>query len=208
MKPIEAMDRALALAAEQLGRTAPNPSVGCVIVDSHGRIVGQGATGDGGRPHAEEIALAEAGQRARGATAHVTLEPCNSRSGGGPSCTDLLIEAGVARVEIACRDPHPHASGGGMWRLLQAGVTIEVGVMGEVAEALNAGFFSVVRRGVPLVEISRDPLHFDAVWPGLGGLEVSQCLRQLAGEGLTRLCIAPDHEDIPALRAAGVLTPE
>ena len=100
------MARALALAQAQLGRTSPNPSVGCVIV-SNDAVVGEGATGDGGRPHAEEIALAAARDRVRGATAYVTLEPCNQRSGGSSSCSQLLLAAGVVRVVIACDDPHP-----------------------------------------------------------------------------------------------------
>ena len=93
------MSRALELARAQLGRTSPNPSVGCVIV-ANGAIVGEGATGNGGRPHAEEIALAQAGEGAEGATAYVTLEPCHQRSGGSFSCSQLLLGAGATRVLI------------------------------------------------------------------------------------------------------------
>ena len=100
------MARALELARSHLGKTAPNPSVGCVIVDD-GEIVGEAVTGVGGRPHAEEVALKIAGERANGATAYVTLEPCNARSAGALSCSQLLVQAGVARVVVACEDPHP-----------------------------------------------------------------------------------------------------
>ena len=114
------MARALDLARAQLGKTSPNPSVGCVIV-ADGAIVGEGATGNGGRPHAEEIALDSAGERAEGATAYVTLEPCNQRSGGSFSCSQLLLGAGVARVVIACPDPHPLGAHGAD-RLTASGV--------------------------------------------------------------------------------------
>lgn len=135
------MQRALALAAAGVGRTGNNPSVGCVI--AHGdAVVGEARTADGGRPHAEEQALALAGERARGASAYVTLEPCAQRSTGGVSCADLLIQAGVARVVIATRDPHPNAAGVGIERLRAAGIAVEIGVMEEIATALNAAFLA------------------------------------------------------------------
>src|SRR5262245_34586866 len=115
------MQRALALAAPNVGRTGANPSVGCVIL-ANDIVVGEGATGIGGRPHAEEAALAQAGARARGTDVYVTLEPCARRSTGRVSCADLLIDAGVARVLIATRDPHPFAAGVGVERLRAAGV--------------------------------------------------------------------------------------
>src|SRR5262249_46237024 len=105
------MSRALELAAAQLGKTAPNPSVGCVIVRD-GVIVGEGATGAGGRPHAEETALKAAGDKARDACAYVTLEPCSQRSAGALSCSQHLVGAGIKRVVIACEDPHPLAAHG------------------------------------------------------------------------------------------------
>lgn len=135
------MQRALDLAAAQAGRTAPNPSVGCVIV-ADGAVIGEAATADGGRPHAEEQALAQAGALARGAIAYVTLEPCAQRSSGAPSCTDLLIQAGIARVVIATRDPHPNAAGAGIARLRAAGVVVEEGDLEAEARALNAGFIA------------------------------------------------------------------
>ena len=135
------MKRALELAAPGAGATGDNPSVGCVIV-AGGVVVGEGATAAGGRPHAEELALAAAGDRARGADVYVTLEPCARRSTGGASCADLLIGAGVARVLIATGDPHPFAAGVGVERLRAAGVVVESGVLGAEARALNADFFS------------------------------------------------------------------
>lgn len=135
------MARALALAAQMAGKTAPNPAVGCVIVKG-GAVVGDGATGAGGRPHAEEIALDAAGGAARGADAFVTLEPCALRSTGAPSCAQRLRDAGVARVVIACRDPHPNVSGAGIDLLARAGITVEVGLMEAEARALNADFIA------------------------------------------------------------------
>lgn len=135
------MARALALAAAMAGKTAPNPAVGCVIVKD-GAMIGEGATGEGGRPHAEEIALGAAGAAARGATAYVTLEPCAQRSTGAPSCAARLRDADVARVVIACRDPHPNAAGAGVDLLINAGIEVAVGVMEGEARALNADFIA------------------------------------------------------------------
>jgi diaminohydroxyphosphoribosylaminopyrimidine deaminase/5-amino-6-(5-phosphoribosylamino)uracil reductase len=141
MNDAEFMRRALALAAPNVGRTGDNPSVGCVIV-SAGAIVAEAATGEGGRPHAEEAALASAGAQARAATAYVTLEPCAVRSAGGASCSDLLIQAGVSRVVIATSDPHPYAAGAGVERLRAAGVQVEAGLLEAEARAQNAAFLS------------------------------------------------------------------
>lgn len=135
------MQRALELAALGVGRTGANPSVGCVIVHD-GVVVGEGATGDGGRPHAEELALEQAGVNARGATAYVTLEPCAKRSKGAASCSDIFVQAGIARVVIAVNDPHPFAAGVGIERLRAAGIRVDVGLMTEEARAQNAGFFA------------------------------------------------------------------
>jgi diaminohydroxyphosphoribosylaminopyrimidine deaminase/5-amino-6-(5-phosphoribosylamino)uracil reductase len=145
------MGAALALAARGLGRVWPNPAVGCVIVD-RGRVVGRGRTGDGGRPHAEAVALAQAGGAAAGATAYVTLEPC-AHHGVTPPCADALIAAGVARVVVALRDPDPRVDGGGMARLRAAGIEVTEGVAEAEARALQAGFLSRVLRGRPMLTL-------------------------------------------------------
>ncbi|MFC4427823.1 bifunctional diaminohydroxyphosphoribosylaminopyrimidine deaminase/5-amino-6-(5-phosphoribosylamino)uracil reductase RibD [Deinococcus navajonensis] len=145
----EMMNRALREAARGLGRTSPNPPVGCVLV-RNGEVVGRGAHLRAGEPHAEVFALREAGVRAWGATAYVTLEPC-SHFGRTPPCADALVAAGVARVVIAALDPDPRVRGQGAQRLSQAGIAVTLG-MGE-PEALRqqAGFRSLVTRGRPWV---------------------------------------------------------
>lgn len=133
------MRLAIDLAAAQVGRTGANPAVGCVIVRGQD-VLGQGATGDGGRPHAEEIALAAAGDRARGATVYVTLEPCAERSSGALSCSQRLIGAGVARVVVACEDASVLAAGLGAERLRAAGVVVETGLLSDEAATLYANY--------------------------------------------------------------------
>lgn len=133
------MRRAIALARTNLGLTADNPSVGCVVVRA-GVIVGEGATAPGGRPHAEEQALDRAGEAARGATAFITLEPCGARSSGGTSCSERLVAAGVTRVVIACEDASPYAAGQGAERLRAAGIETQLGVLVDEASALYADY--------------------------------------------------------------------
>jgi len=145
------MRAALALAARGLGRTWPNPSVGCVLV-REGRVVGRGWTQPGGRPHAETEALGRAGEAARGATAYVSLEPC-SHTGKTPPCAEALIAAGIARVVAAVEDPDPRVSGRGIAMLRAAGVRVDKGPCAEEAAELNAGFFLRIKRGRPLVSL-------------------------------------------------------
>ncbi|SFP55885.1 bifunctional diaminohydroxyphosphoribosylaminopyrimidine deaminase/5-amino-6-(5-phosphoribosylamino)uracil reductase RibD [Sphingomonas rubra] len=135
------MRAALALAGRTRGRTTPNPNVGCVIVRG-GRIVGRGWTQPGGRPHAEAMALAQAGAESRGATCVVTLEPCAHASPRGPACSDLLVAAGVARVVIALQDPDPRTASRGIARLRAAGIAVTVGVEAAAATASMAGFLT------------------------------------------------------------------
>jgi diaminohydroxyphosphoribosylaminopyrimidine deaminase/5-amino-6-(5-phosphoribosylamino)uracil reductase len=125
--------------------------VGCVIV-AKGRVVGRGWTQPGGRPHAEPGALAQAGGRARGATAYVTLEPC-AHHGKTPPCAEALIAAGVARVVVATTDPDPRVDGGGIAKLRAAGITVDLGCCEEAALALNRGFFLRVTEGRPQVTL-------------------------------------------------------
>jgi diaminohydroxyphosphoribosylaminopyrimidine deaminase/5-amino-6-(5-phosphoribosylamino)uracil reductase len=146
------MGVALALAERSRGRTAPNPNVGCVIV-ADSRVVGRGWTQAGGRPHAEAMALAEAGAKARGATAYVTLEPCAHWSPRGPACSDLLIEAGVARVVAALEDPDARTSGWGFARLQAAGITVTRGVLANEARRSMAGFLTRQALGRPHVTL-------------------------------------------------------
>lgn len=145
------MGAALALAARGLGRVWPNPAVGCVVVRD-GRVVGRGRTADGGRPHAETVALAQAGDAARGAVTYVTLEPC-AHHGATPPCAEALIAAGVARVVVALRDPDPRVDGGGVAMLRAAGVAVVEGVREAEARRMQAGFLSRVMRGRPAVTL-------------------------------------------------------
>jgi diaminohydroxyphosphoribosylaminopyrimidine deaminase/5-amino-6-(5-phosphoribosylamino)uracil reductase len=145
------MRAALALGRRGIGNTWPNPSVGCVVVND-GRVVGRAVTAPGGRPHAEPAALKMAGPAARGATAYVTLEPC-CHWGRTPPCTDALIDAGVARVVIAARDPDPRVDGAGVARLRTAGIAVDEAVLREEADELAAGFRARVRQGRPLVTL-------------------------------------------------------
>ncbi|MGY0778285.1 bifunctional diaminohydroxyphosphoribosylaminopyrimidine deaminase/5-amino-6-(5-phosphoribosylamino)uracil reductase RibD [Azospirillum argentinense] len=142
------MRAALALAARGLGNTWPNPAVGCVIVRD-GVVVGRGWTQPGGRPHAETEALARAGGAAQGSTAYVTLEPCN-HYGKTPPCALALVEAGVARVVVACGDPDPRVAGGGLERLRAAGIAVDTGVCEDAAWTLNEGFFRRIQDERPL----------------------------------------------------------
>ncbi|MGC9270158.1 bifunctional diaminohydroxyphosphoribosylaminopyrimidine deaminase/5-amino-6-(5-phosphoribosylamino)uracil reductase RibD, partial [Acidiphilium sp.] len=147
----EYMTAAIALARRGLGETAPNPSVGCVIV-REGRVVGRGRTAIGGRPHAETRALAIAGAAARGATAYVSLEPC-AHHGHTPPCARALIDAGVARVVVAARDPDPRVNGAGIAMLRAAGIEVVEGIGTAAAAAVNEGFVSVITRGWPVVTL-------------------------------------------------------
>ncbi len=142
------LHHALSLAARGLGRTMPNPSVGCVLVKD-GAVLAATRTADGGRPHAETQALAMAGDAARGSTAYVTLEPC-AHHGQTPPCAEALIAAGVARVLIGCMDSDPRVSGRGVAMLEAAGITVEKMLLPEAA-ALNRGFFRRIAQGLPHV---------------------------------------------------------
>lgn len=145
------MAHALRIAARGLGHVWPNPAVGCVIVKD-GVIVGRGWTQSGGRPHAEPIALAQAGAFARGATAYVTLEPC-AHHGQTPPCADALIAAGVARVVTALTDPDPRVAGQGHAMLRAAGLDVAEGVLAQQARYTNAGFLKRITNGLPFVTL-------------------------------------------------------
>jgi len=149
------MREALALAAQAIGRSDPNPRVGCILLDREGRTIGRGSTQQAGGPHAEVMALRDAranGHDPRGATAVVTLEPC-SHHGRTPPCAEALIEAGLARVVAAMRDPNPLVEGAGFLRLAAAGIAVEPGPFGDEAAELNVGFVSRMVRGRPFVRL-------------------------------------------------------
>ena len=145
------MAQALRLAERGAWTTRPNPMVGCVIV-ADGDVVGEGFHVQKGGPHAEVVALQAAGDRARGATAYVTLEPCAHTGSTGP-CADALIAAGVTRVVAAMRDPFPQVDGAGFERLRAAGIAVASGLMETQARALNRGFLSRVERGRPWLRV-------------------------------------------------------
>jgi len=145
------MARALRLARRGLYTTDPNPRVGCVLVRD-GEIVGEGWHAVAGGPHAEILALQAAGERARGATAYLTLEPC-CHHGRTPPCTDALAAAAIARLVVAMPDPNPLVGGKGLEALAAAGIAVETGLMQPQAEALNPGFISRMRRKRPWVRV-------------------------------------------------------
>ena len=146
------MAAALALSQRGVGRTENNPPVGCIIVN-HRHIIGRGWTQDGGRPHAEAMALAQAGEAARGATVYVTLEPCAHKSERGAACVDALLAVRPARVIIAVHDPDPRTNGKGVALLREAGIEVETGLMEDEARAVMAGFFTRLEKKRPFVTL-------------------------------------------------------
>jgi diaminohydroxyphosphoribosylaminopyrimidine deaminase/5-amino-6-(5-phosphoribosylamino)uracil reductase len=149
---IDHLRHALRLAARGLGHVWPNPAVGCVIVSPEGRILGRGSTGKGGRPHAEAVALEQAGAGARGATAYVSFEPC-AHHGTTPPCAASLIASGVVRLVGTIRDPDPRVCGRGFEMLRKAGVAVDEGLLSEEAQFLNEGFLKRIGQGYPMVAI-------------------------------------------------------
>jgi diaminohydroxyphosphoribosylaminopyrimidine deaminase/5-amino-6-(5-phosphoribosylamino)uracil reductase len=145
------MARALELARKGVYSTHPNPRVGCVIVRD-GEVVGEGWHVRAGEPHAEVHALRQAGDKAKGATAYVTLEPC-SHHGRTPPCADALVNAGVVRVVAAMQDPNPDVAGRGLLRLMSAGIAVQSGVLEGEARAINKGFLKRMEHGLPYVRV-------------------------------------------------------
>ncbi|MEU0396686.1 bifunctional diaminohydroxyphosphoribosylaminopyrimidine deaminase/5-amino-6-(5-phosphoribosylamino)uracil reductase RibD [Streptomyces sp. NPDC006208] len=180
-----AMRRAIALAARGLGFTSPNPVVGCVITDASGQPVGEGFHQRAGGPHAEVHALRAAGERARGGTAYVSLEPCNHTGRTGP-CAQALADAGVARVVYAVGDPNPQATGGAD-TLRAAGAEVEQGLLADEAEAGNIAWLTSVRLGRPYV-----------LWKYAATLDG----RIAAADGTSRWISSPESRaDVHRLRA-------
>ncbi|NJP98036.1 bifunctional diaminohydroxyphosphoribosylaminopyrimidine deaminase/5-amino-6-(5-phosphoribosylamino)uracil reductase RibD [Nonomuraea sp. FMUSA5-5] len=180
------MARAVELAAHGHGTTSPNPVVGCVVLDAAGQVAGEGFHAYAGGPHAEVVALAQAGERARGGTAYVTLEPCDHTGRTGP-CSRALLAAGVARVVIAVPDPNPKAAGGAA-RLREHGVAVTVGVLAEAAERVNEEWLTYARLGR-----SHVTWKFAATLDG----------RSAAEDGTSKWITSPEaRADVHRLRAA------
>lgn len=173
------MRRALALARKGLGRTAPNPAVGAVVV-RRGRVVGEGYHRAAGEPHAEVEALRAAGEKARGADLYVTLEPCDHR-GRTPPCTAAIVAAGVARVAYAMEDPNPRVRGRGARRLREAGIMVHEGLLSGAAKELNRGFARWVVSGRPHVTLKL-AISLDGQIAAAGGAS-----RWISGEAARRL---------------------
>lgn len=201
---IRFMGRAIALAKVRMGQTWPNPAVGCVIVRD-GEVIAEAATAAGGRPHAEEQAVPAAGDKARGATAYVTMEPCGARSSGRTSCSNFLMDAGIARVVVAAVDPSPFAAGRGVERLRKAGLQVETGLLAPDAAVLYEGYLHRVETGRPLVRVSDDGEGFDARFAASPKADLTTELNRLGEAGYTRLWVGPG-ELADALKSQGLLT--
>jgi diaminohydroxyphosphoribosylaminopyrimidine deaminase/5-amino-6-(5-phosphoribosylamino)uracil reductase len=147
------MIEAVRLGEAARGRSAPNPNVGCVVVSSEFEIVGRGATALSGRPHAEAIALEQAGRKAAGSTVYVTLEPCAHESPRGPACADLLVKSKPARVVIALRDPDPRINGKGIRRLRDSGIEVKLGVGRKAAQDSLSGWLTRLKLGRPRITL-------------------------------------------------------
>ncbi len=185
------MRLALALGRRHNGRTWPNPSVGAVVAEpASSRIIAQGVTAPGGRPHAEPLALAAAGGAARGATLHVSLEPC-SHHGRTPPCVEAILAAGIARVVTALQDPDARVAGRGHAMLRSAGIDVVTGVLSEEAERAHRGHLTRIREGRPAVilKLARTADGFAAAGPGEPRLMIS-------GEGVwARVHLLRAHAD-------------
>jgi diaminohydroxyphosphoribosylaminopyrimidine deaminase/5-amino-6-(5-phosphoribosylamino)uracil reductase len=180
------MDRALFLAARGRGRTSPNPLVGAVVVAGDGVIVGQGFHRRAGEPHAEVLALEEAGARARGATMYCTLEPCCHVGRTGP-CAARIVEAGITRVVAAIEDPNPLVNGKGFEHLRTHGVAVEVGLGARAAQALNQPFLTLMREHRPFVILK-------------AAMSLDGCIAEAPGRR-TALTSAPANRHAHGLRA-------
>ena len=188
-----------------LGRTWPNPAVGCVIARGDA-VLAEAATGAGGRPHAEEQALAAIGPAARGATVYISLEPCGQRSSGATSCSERLVEAGAGRVVIAAENPERLSAGRGLERLRAAGVPVEIGLLADEAEPIYRAFRHRLRTGLPLVEASASGEGFDGPFIPNDGEAVETALRRLAGAGYARLWVETGSGLAVCLKNLGILT--
>jgi diaminohydroxyphosphoribosylaminopyrimidine deaminase / 5-amino-6-(5-phosphoribosylamino)uracil reductase len=195
---------AIMAAAAKLGTTWPNPTVGALIVRD-GEVLATGVTQPGGRPHAEAMALAEAGAAARGAIAYVTLEPCAHQSLRGPACADSLIAAGIARVVGAIEDPDPRTAGQGFARLQAAGIAVDVDCQAGLARALHQGFMTRIVTGRPLVADSRDGTGFEAAFSLEQGESFEAALDRMGLAGYSRVWVRTGGPLALALAGRGLL---
>ena len=213
---IQWMSLALTWAEKAMYITTPNPRVGCVIVNAQGVLIGSGHTQAAGQAHAEIMALQDAKQQGHavaGATAYVTLEPCNHQGRTGPCC-DALIHAGLARVVVAVQDPNPQVSGNGIARLSQAGIQVDMGVLENKAKSLNLGFFKRMTQGVPWMRL-KVAASLDgqtALSNGMSQWITSSAARQDGHAWRARACavltgIGTVLEDDPQLNVRDVDTP-
>ena len=168
-------------------------------------MVAEAATAPGGRPHAEEQAVPAAGDKARGATAYVTMEPCGARSSGRTSCAQFLIDAGVERVVIACLDPSPFAAGRGVERVKARGLEVETGVLSDEAAVLYEGYLHRLESGRPMVRISETGDGFDGQFAASAKADLATELKRLGEAGYTRLWTAPGPWPTPCANT-GLLT--
>ncbi|MFC7292251.1 bifunctional diaminohydroxyphosphoribosylaminopyrimidine deaminase/5-amino-6-(5-phosphoribosylamino)uracil reductase RibD [Hirschia litorea] len=198
------MQRAIKIARTNLGKTAPNPSVGCVIMRG-GDVLAEACTGAGGRPHAEQLALASLeGQDLSEAVAYVTLEPCHSRSNGEAGCSDRLLHSGIKRVVVAELDPHPTANGG-VNKLRDAGIQVDVGIGAQDAKILTAGFFKRMLTGWPLVSETDNRESYDGQFLVEKDESLHQALMRFGDAGHNRLWVSKHSEIAQALKAANLL---
>ncbi len=201
------MQRAIKIARTNLGKTAPNPSVGCVIMRG-GNVLAEACTGAGGRPHAEQLALASLeGQDLSEAVAYVTLEPCHSRSNGEAGCSDRLLHSGIKRIVVAELDPHPTANGG-VGKLRDAGIQVDVGIGAQDAKILTAGFFKRTLTGWPLVCATDETSDFDAEFALQEDESLHAALMRFGDAGFNRLWVSPNGNLAQALKDQNLLDKE
>jgi diaminohydroxyphosphoribosylaminopyrimidine deaminase/5-amino-6-(5-phosphoribosylamino)uracil reductase len=198
------MRRAIAAAQARLGRTSPNPVVGCVIARDD-QVLAETVTADGGRPHAEEQALDVLGEAARGAVAYVTLEPCGQRSNGTASCSERLAQSGIGRVVIAADNPEALSAGRGLERLRAAGVPVEMGVLADEAAPLYRAFRHKLGTGLPLVQAAASGEGFDGRFEPDAGEALTDALARHGAAGHVGLWVEAGSALAARLQEAGLL---
>lgn len=198
------MARAIELGRQNLGKTFPNPTVGCLVV-LNDEVIAEAVTGEGGKPHAEEAALELlSGKDLSEAVVYVTLEPCYSRSSGAAGCSDRLIAAEVGRVVVAQKDPHPTARHG-IEKLKAFGVVVDIGILADQASELTIGFFTRLNTGRPYVQVSETGTFADTKLTVLENESVDEALLRLGNQGITRVWVKTNSILEAELRDANIL---